>query len=228
MTISETILLLAGGTAILAILFGIRLAMRAAAGGGSAALRPRGWAGPAGGSRAPDVPGVIALPPLIFLGFLAAAAVLEAVVPLPLLAAHSFPRYLAGAALAAGGFVLIAMGAQRFLAAGTNIPPTLPTTALAVDGIYRWTRNPLYLGSSLVYLGFGVAAGKHVGNWARRAAHVGDPCRRRGAGRALSGAQVRRCLPLLQGAGAAVDLMRPVFTVRADLDGSSAKGRFLP
>jgi enoyl-CoA hydratase/carnithine racemase len=31
----------------------------------------------------------------------------------------------------------------RFRAAGTNIPPNLPTTALVVDGIYRRTRNPL-------------------------------------------------------------------------------------
>jgi protein-S-isoprenylcysteine O-methyltransferase Ste14 len=113
---------------------------------------------PATLSGAPDVAGVIALPPLIFLGFLAAAAVLEAVVPLSLLAAHVFPRYLAGAALAAGGFVMIAMATRRFLAAGTNIPPTLPTTALVIDGIYRRTRNPLYLGTTLVYLGLGIAA----------------------------------------------------------------------
>jgi protein-S-isoprenylcysteine O-methyltransferase Ste14 len=151
MTISETVLILAGGTAVLAILFGIRLAMRMVAGSGAA--------GPAGGSGAPDVAGVIALPPLIFLGFLAAAAVLEAVVPFPLLAAPAFPRYLAGAALAAGGFAMIAMGTRRFQAAGTNIPPTLPTTALVVDGIYRRTRNPLYLGTTLVYLGLAVAAG---------------------------------------------------------------------
>jgi protein-S-isoprenylcysteine O-methyltransferase Ste14 len=160
MTISETVLILAGGTAVLAILFGIRLAMRAVAGGGAAVPRPGGGAaGPPSGTGAPDVAGVIALPPLIFLGFLAVAAVLEAVVPLPVLAAYAFPRYLAGAALAAGGFVMIAMGTRRFLAAGTNLPPTLPTTALVVDGIYRRTRNPLYLGTTLIYLGLGVAAG---------------------------------------------------------------------
>lgn len=104
------------------------------------------------------VAGVIALPPLIFLGFLGAATVLEAVVPLPVLAARAFPRYLAGAALAACGFVMIVMGTRRFQAAGTNIPPSLPTTALVVDGIYRRTRNPLYLGTTLVYLGLSVAA----------------------------------------------------------------------
>ena len=157
MAISQTVLILAGGTAVLSILFGMRVAMRAVASGTAAPRSDGGQA--ADGSGAPDVPGVIALPPLIFLGFLAAAAVLEAIVPLPIPVAHSLPRYVAGAVLAAGGFVMIAMGTRRFVAAGTNVPPTLPTTALVVDGIYRRTRNPLYLGLTLVYLGLGVAAG---------------------------------------------------------------------
>jgi protein-S-isoprenylcysteine O-methyltransferase Ste14 len=155
--ISQTVLILAGGTAVLSILFGMRVALRAVAGGTAA---PRSDGGQAvDGSGAPDVPGVIALPPLIFLGFLAAAAVIEAIVPLPIPVAHSLARYVVGAVLAACGFVMIAMGTRRFVAAGTNVPPTLPTTALVVDGIYRRTRNPLYLGLTLVYLGLGVAAG---------------------------------------------------------------------
>jgi protein-S-isoprenylcysteine O-methyltransferase Ste14 len=105
------------------------------------------------------VAGVIALPPLIFLGFLAAATVLEAILPLPIPVGHSLTRYVAGGALAAGGFVMIAIGTRRFAAAGTNITPTLPTTALVVDGIYGRTRNPLYLGTTLIYLGLSVAAG---------------------------------------------------------------------
>jgi protein-S-isoprenylcysteine O-methyltransferase Ste14 len=158
MAISETVLILAGGTAVLSIVFGIRVAMRAVAGGGAAV--PRSNVGEAaGGSGAPDVAGVIALPPLIFLGFLAAAAVLEAVVSLPVLAAHALSRYLAGAVIAACGFVIIFLAAWRFRAAATNIPPSLPSTALVVDGIYRRTRNPMYLGTTLVYLGLGVAAG---------------------------------------------------------------------
>ena len=158
MAISETVLILAGGTAVLSIVFGLRVAMRAVAGG--AAAVPRSDVGEAaGGSGAPDVAEVIALPPLIFLGFLAVAAVLEAVVPLPVLAAHALPRYLAGAVIAACGFVIIFLAAWRFRAVGTNIPPSLPSTALVVDGIYRRTRNPMYLGTTLVYLGLGVAAG---------------------------------------------------------------------
>jgi protein-S-isoprenylcysteine O-methyltransferase Ste14 len=37
--------------------------------------------------------------------------------------------------------------------------PTLPTTALVVDGIYQRTRNPLYLGTTMAYPGLGVATG---------------------------------------------------------------------
>ncbi len=147
MAISETVMILAGGTAVLSIMFGIRLATRAVAGGGAEAPRSGGGeASAAGGSGAPDVAGVT-------------ATVLEAVVPLPVMAAHAFPRYLAGATLAGCGFVMIVMGTRRFQAAGTNIPPNLPTTALVVDGIYRRTRNPLYLGATLIYLGLSVAAG---------------------------------------------------------------------
>ncbi len=159
MTISEPAVILGSGTAVLAILFSARLAMRAMA-GCATAPRTSGKASTMGGSAAPDpdVAGVIALPPLIFLAFLVAATALEVVVPLPVLAADALARYLAGAALAVCGFVLIAMGASRFVA-GTNIPPNLPTTALVVDGIYRRTRNPLYLGATLVYLSLSVAAG---------------------------------------------------------------------
>ena len=157
MAISETVLVLAGGAAVLSILFGMRVALRTPAGGSTTPRPDAGQA--ASGSATHDLAGVIALPPLIVLGFLAAAGVLEALVPLPVAVTHSLARYVPGAMLAAGGFFIVALGTRRFAAAGTNVPPTLPTTALVVDGIYRRTRNPLYLGMTLVYLGLGVAAG---------------------------------------------------------------------
>jgi protein-S-isoprenylcysteine O-methyltransferase Ste14 len=154
--LSETVLILAVGTVVLAILFGARVAMRAMGGG---AAQDGSAASAAGGADATDVAGVIALPPFIFLGFLAAATVFEAIVPLPVLGRHPIARYVVGAALAVVGFVMIGLGTRRFVAAGTNIPPNLPTTELVVEGIYGRTRNPLYLGSTLVYLGLSVAAG---------------------------------------------------------------------
>ena len=36
---------------------------------------------------------------------------------------------------------------------GTNVSPTRPTTALATEGIFGWTRNPLYVGIAPVLVG---------------------------------------------------------------------------
>jgi len=152
-------MILAVGTVVLAILFCARVALRAASGRGAPPQSGRNNASAAAGSGAPDVPGVIALPPFIFLGFLVAATVLDAIAPLHFLGAHAIVRYVIGAVLGLGGFVMIGLGTRRFVAAGTNIPPNLPTTALVVDGIYERTRNPLYLGSVLVYVGLSIAAG---------------------------------------------------------------------
>src|SRR5262249_26637495 len=141
MRMSEPALILAVGTAVLAILFaGRRLAIRA--GGGVAQPSESGNASTARRSGAPDVPGVIALPPFIFLGFLAAAAVLEAIVPLPLFGSHAIARYVAGALLAVGGFVMIGLGARGFVGGGPNVPPNRPARAAVRDGHYRWTREP--------------------------------------------------------------------------------------
>jgi protein-S-isoprenylcysteine O-methyltransferase Ste14 len=148
---SETVSILAAGTAVLAILFGIRLALRAMSSGAAAA--------PSDGAAASDVAGVVTLPPFIFLGFLAAATVLEAVVPLPVAAEFPAARHVSGAVLGVVALVIIFQAAGRFRAAGTNIPPSLPTTALVTEGIYTRTRNPFYLGSTLVYCGLAVAAG---------------------------------------------------------------------
>lgn len=37
--------------------------------------------------------------------------------------------------------------------AGTNVNPTLPTTALVTKGPYLISRNPLYLGLAMLYAG---------------------------------------------------------------------------
>ena len=43
--------------------------------------------------------------------------------------------------------------------AGTNVPPNKPTVTIVTGGPFRFTRNPLYLGGTLVYLGFAMVLG---------------------------------------------------------------------
>ena len=42
--------------------------------------------------------------------------------------------------------------------AGTNVNPSLPTTVLVVDGPFQFSRNPMYLARTLLYLGLGLLA----------------------------------------------------------------------
>jgi protein-S-isoprenylcysteine O-methyltransferase Ste14 len=60
--------------------------------------------------------------------------------------------------LAVTGVVVALLGVVSFRRAGTTVNPLQPAAAsqLVVSGIYRWTRNPMYLGMLLVLLGWGV------------------------------------------------------------------------
>lgn len=50
------------------------------------------------------------------------------------------------------GLAIAVLGVVSFLRAGTTVSPLKPETAsaLVVSGIYRWTRNPMYLGVLLL------------------------------------------------------------------------------
>jgi protein-S-isoprenylcysteine O-methyltransferase Ste14 len=55
-------------------------------------------------------------------------------------------RVLGGALTVAGGLVVIAAFAQ-FVVEGRGTPaPPAPTETLVVGGLYRWVRNPMYVG----------------------------------------------------------------------------------
>jgi protein-S-isoprenylcysteine O-methyltransferase Ste14 len=152
MWLGEPALVLAISTAVLGLLFAIRRILARA----RVETSSDRTASDAHDTR--GIAGVIAPPPLIFLGFLALAAVLEAVIP-PTAALFPYVRYVAGTVLFIIGIVIGIAGIQRLRASGTNISTDLPATALVVDGIYSWSRNPLYLAMTLAYVGLAIAAG---------------------------------------------------------------------
>lgn len=67
----------------------------------------------------------------------------------------AYVRAPIGAALLLAGIGLMASGRHALTRNGTNVAPSLPTLVLVDSGIYRWTRNPLYVGGCLAM--FGVA-----------------------------------------------------------------------
>ena len=49
------------------------------------------------------------------------------------------------------GLALPLAGGTRFMASKTNIHPWKPATTIVTSGIFRYTRNPMYLGMALIY-----------------------------------------------------------------------------
>ena len=105
--------------------------------------------------------GVVARPPLLFLGALLLGFVSDHLLPL------TFPVPRIGlvhwiSAIMAGCLILIgiavfAAGIRNFSRAGTPVPTNQPTRALVTTGVHGWTRNPIYLGMFMAYVGIGVA-----------------------------------------------------------------------
>ena len=98
---------------------------------------------------------MIAPPPLIYLAFLGLGFVLEALLP-----GAELPAWAqwAGAAVIVAGVVLVVSFERAFKRAGTDANPYRPSTALATDGPYRFSRNPGYLGMAITYVGIALAA----------------------------------------------------------------------
>ncbi|HEY0877578.1 MAG TPA: isoprenylcysteine carboxylmethyltransferase family protein [Zeimonas sp.] len=77
------------------------------------------------------------------------------------LPALDFPvpaRGVVASAFAIAGVALVAACALQFRRAGTTVNPMTPTKASALvdTGLYRLSRNPIYLGDALVLVGWGL------------------------------------------------------------------------
>ena len=104
-----------------------------------------------------DHPGVIAPPPLIYLGFLLAGYGVGQLVSEPSLGLDVSLRRGLAFALVIGGLLRDGIAAGTFRRLGTPPEPWKPTTALATDGLYRFSRNPIYVGFGITYAGFALA-----------------------------------------------------------------------
>lgn len=111
--------------------------------------------GQAAASRA-DTPGVIAPPPLIYLGALGIGFALNAVVGGASL--RSRVARPVGATLIVAGAGLMGTFVRAFGRARTPVDPYSPSEAIVTDGPYRLTRNPGYLGMALAYAGIAMAS----------------------------------------------------------------------
>ena len=116
-----------------------------------------------------DHPGVIAPPPLIYLGFLLVGwAIFRFANPQVLgedlagwlklgFGMETQTRRIVSLPLIIGGLLLDGAAAGYFRRLGTAVEPWKPSTVLATDGLYRFSRNPIYLGFAITYAGLAIA-----------------------------------------------------------------------
>jgi protein-S-isoprenylcysteine O-methyltransferase Ste14 len=108
-----------------------------------------------------DSPNVLVFPPALPVGALLLGLFLGRLWPWSLFggAAPVFWIRATGFGLAVLGAALLIWGRTAMVRAGTNVPPNKPTVTIVTAGPFRFTRNPLYLGGSLVYLGLAMVLG---------------------------------------------------------------------
>ena len=104
-----------------------------------------------------DTASVIALPPLLFLGALMLALLLNAFAPMSVAPCRRSLLWLIGTALIAIGLALSAAVVWTFRKSRTPVSLRRPTRSIVREGPYRFSRNPDYVGQVMIYLGAAVA-----------------------------------------------------------------------
>ena len=104
---------------------------------------------------ASDNPGVVAPPPFIYLAAFVLVLVLRWLRPMPIVGGAA--ALWLGLVCIATGFGIAVWGRRTMKSAGTNINPSRPATAIVRSGPFRYSRNPLYLALTLLFLGLSLA-----------------------------------------------------------------------
>jgi protein-S-isoprenylcysteine O-methyltransferase Ste14 len=106
---------------------------------------------------AKDHAGVIAPPPLIFVVFMVLGWPLEFWRPTTVLTGPLWSRI--GIGLIVLAVLIIFIAGFQFWRARTSPEPWRPTTAIVETGLFRYSRNPMYLAGALFHIGVALLLG---------------------------------------------------------------------
>jgi protein-S-isoprenylcysteine O-methyltransferase Ste14 len=99
-----------------------------------------------------DNPEVAVLPPLLYGSAFLVELVLQWIWPLVII--RQPIAFWLGLILSIPALVLAAWGSRTMHQSGTNISPLKPAVALVTTGPFGFSRNPLYVAITLLYVGF--------------------------------------------------------------------------
>ncbi len=102
--------------------------------------------------------GVTVPPPLIYGGMLALGFAVDYAADGPGTGIPWIPRMVLGGALFAVGLAVPLIASAQFRAADTDVRPWKPSATLVTTGLYRYTRNPMYAGMTLIFAALALLA----------------------------------------------------------------------
>ncbi|MEM7351745.1 MAG: isoprenylcysteine carboxylmethyltransferase family protein [Acidobacteriota bacterium] len=99
-------------------------------------------------------------PPFLFLTSIGLASLVHRFVqPWPLVGLEGSPQKALGLALVVAGLGLAITALGLFRRTGQNPEPWKPTPSILIVGVYRYTRNPMYVAMAIVQIGVGLGLG---------------------------------------------------------------------
>lgn len=105
-------------------------------------------------------PNRFAWPPLIYLASIVLAVVMTVAYPLPWITEPlSDILFAAGWLLVVGGLALGISAIRMLRRANTTLRPDRPSDHLVISGPFSFTRNPIYLGNTMLMIGIGLIVG---------------------------------------------------------------------
>lgn len=108
-----------------------------------------------------DSPGILLPPPLFFMAVFFLSYLFQWFFPLPLNFFQTITAHIISGVISTAGLFFIIPALGQFIRTRNSVATFRAATSLQTDGIYSITRNPMYLGTSMTYLGLALI----FGNW---------------------------------------------------------------
>jgi len=115
--------------------------------------------GPVDGGPVDRGPAVSFPPPLLFVSGFAIGVVISRFWPIPAPWPTGVARIVVGLLMFGVGVTLALVGVITFRSANVAVYPNRPARQLVTHGIYQYTRNPMYVGMTVAYLGGVIVTG---------------------------------------------------------------------
>jgi len=106
-----------------------------------------------------DHPGVYPPPPLFYVLIFMISIYVQQQYPLPFLFLDTDVALVSGMISVLAGVTIVLPALIRFLKTKNTLITIRPASSLQTSGIYSLTRNPMYLGLLMIYIGIGFLKG---------------------------------------------------------------------